>query len=310
MIFYSDKKIKNFFKNYLKYKQISVYNQKFYIINSLFNNYVANRPLQTFYSDMQFRNKNEKNNFLKKVFNLSKKKKINIIIKSFEKYFDKNFIHIANNPVLRIDKNYNLLKSKFSNNLKKNLNKNYNKAKKYNIQFKFSRNVKDIEYFYNNILTYQYINKFNMFFQPYRIFDYFISTKEYLFIKATIKNKIVAGIFFITENDVIHYNFSSSLNIKKISLNTLLLNESIKHFAKKFKYLDFGSTPLSHKNLLRFKLQWNTLNKKVYMNYTLKPVNHFDFHSDYKILRKLVFNFLPNKVIFLISKYIIPRIFK
>ena len=80
MIFYSNKKIKNFFKNYLKYEQISVYNQKFYIINSLFNKYVANRPLQTFYSDMQFRNKNEKNNFLKKVFNLSKKKKLILLL--------------------------------------------------------------------------------------------------------------------------------------------------------------------------------------------------------------------------------------
>ena len=109
---------------------------------------------------------------------------------------------------------------------------------------------------------------------------------------AKHNEKIVGGICCIKDEDIYHYNWGASFNIYNISVGTLLVDYAIDYaYNQGYKIFDFGSTPISHKNLLSFKLKWGAQNYEVYQYYTLKKLKNIDLNTSYLLIRKIYSKF-------------------
>ena len=109
---------------------------------------------------------------------------------------------------------------------------------------------------------------------------------------AKYNNKVVGGLCCIKDEKIYHYNWGATLNINNIALGTLLIDFAIDYaYSKGYEMFDFGSTSLSDKNLLNFKLKWGSNNYNVYQYYTFKKPSQVDLNNSYLFFRNIYSKF-------------------
>jgi hypothetical protein len=92
---------------------------------------------------------------------------------------------------------------------------------------------------------------------------------------------------------VLHYNWGARTQFANVSLGTLLIDFAVRH-AQSLGCVafDFGSTPLSDRHLLDFKLRWGCDNLPVFKYFTSQRPAHIDLNTSFSAARK-VYSALP-----------------
>ena len=234
----------------------------------------------------------------------SKKRNHDIKISSLGELNFNGGIHVANNPVLDLDK----LRTKefsYSKGHRQDIRTEINKSNRYKVVVEKSNKYSDLKGFYN-LLAYQYIKQHNMVFNPFALYkEFFEKDLADLFV-AKYNNKVIAGIFCLKDNEVIHYNWGCRSKFYNLNLGTLLIDYAIKYSVKKgYNYFDFGSTPLSDTNLLNFKLKWKADNIKVFNYHTRRGRQILDLNDSYKLPRK-IYSYTPTFFAKFLMNFLVP----
>ncbi len=157
-------------------------------------------------------------------------------------------------------------------------------------------------------------NKYRLFPQPYRFFDYiwqeYMERDQGVLLGAHDKQgHFIGGTIFLICNDTLYYKFNTSdLNYLKLRPNNILLWEGIK-FAKgrNLKFVDLGSSGCQQEGLIRFKNHAGA---------ACRDITHLGFTPPgYKFSRKIILSattkfctlpMMPNFVLRLGSNLIYP----
>lgn len=252
---------------------------------------IFNMPFNFYYSP--YVTKENKSNFFTELKNFSIKNNSNLIIKSFIKYDELNYISQNMNSILNVS-GFNSYEDYFNSlrkNFRQNIRTSYNKLPK-DFEFKIIDNFKELESFYIT-LSELYIDKHKMVFQPFSLYKKLFENRVAKFFIYKKDNKILSAIVIIEDENKVHYNWGiTHSDYYKYSLNTLLVNEMIKYyFDKNIQYFDFGATPNSDEKLLYFKSRWGCEHYKVYEYYTTKKPSEIDLNNSYKIARNIYSKF-------------------
>jgi len=260
---------------------------------------IFNMPFNFYYSPLL--PEDTERNFFFLLEEFSRKNRVNIIIKSLRTYHYGKKVVAAYNPIVFLDNNY---RSRYSKNLVKNIKRNRNKAKRHGIEICKAKYEQELEDFYVHVLSFVYIKKHKMVFQPLELFlSLFKENLMDVFI-ARLDGKVVGGICCIRDFPIYHYNWGASLNISNIAIGTLLIDHAMDYaYLNGYKFFDMGSTPLSDKELLKFKLRWGAENFPVYYYFTMMKPILIDLNSSYKLAR-YIYSKLPQSLI----RWVMPRI--
>jgi len=128
---------------------------------------------------------------------------------------------------------------------------------------------------------------------------------------AFFENKPVSGaIFFHNKNNTV-YGYAASVsdkNIKKLGINEIVLWEALKSsYLKGDEFFDFGTTPVHHTGLRKYKEKWGAESILQEYSYSATQPNHIDSQiaRDGKIakLASWIFSNLPSAVYKKITPY-------
>jgi len=216
--------------------------------------------------------------------------------------------------ILKLPSTYDDYRSQISKNLRANLNKRYNKFSKNGFFIKNVSNFTELDEFYS-LLSKTYRNRHQMVCQPKQVFKNLFQMKDsrFSFEIRTIRNRgnqICSAIAIILDNHGTAYYPWGITDQKyyKYALSYVLINELIKDCINKhYKIIDFGSTPKSDQDLLRFKSYWGCDNLETYNYYLHKRPEPVDLNSSYKFLR-YIFSKTPMFIINLINPLIVPQL--
>jgi len=276
----------------------------FFISNKMFKKKtIINMPFNFYYSPNL--NKLEQE-FFCALCDYSKKHKKNIILKSLIKYKYKDYVSHENNSILELSyEDYDHYFKSLSKNFRQNIRTSYNKLDS-NFQLKKIKNLHELKQMYK-IMSILYIDKHKMVFQPYSLFEKLFTQRitDFYIYKDMANDVVLASIVVSWDDAICHYSWGVTHPIYyKYSLNTLLVNELIKEcYEKEIKYIDFGATPNSDKNLFFFKQKWGCIHHPVYYYYSLQKPTEIDLNQSYLLVRN-IYSKLPK----LFIRFMMPRV--
>ncbi|RXJ54421.1 GNAT family N-acetyltransferase [Candidatus Marinarcus aquaticus] len=252
---------------------------------------IFNMPFNFYYTP-HFSEEN-KNVFFDQLNKFSIQNNSNIVIKSLIKYDDFHYVSQNMNSILDVSKvnSYEAYFNSLRKNFRQNIRTSYNKLPN-DIEFKIINNINELELFYIT-LSELYIDKHKMVFQPFDLYRKLFESGIAKYFVYKKNNQILSAIVIIEDENKVHYNWGITHNdYYKYSLNTLLVNEMIKHyFDKNIQYVDFGATPNSDEKLLYFKSRWGCEHYSVYEYYTLNKPLEIDLNNSYKLPRNIYSKF-------------------
>jgi hypothetical protein len=188
--------------------------------------------------------------------------------------------HCADNPVLRLGGD---VAGGYSRNLRSNLKKEWNKCHRLGIRVDFSNDEADLRQFYRVLAT-QYVREHRMVFQPYALFRRLLQAPltGQLLVARTPEGQVAGGMIVTADQEVLHYTWGARSHQANLSIGTVLIDHAIAHATQAgFSWFDFGSTPLSDRPLLDFKLRWGAARLPVWRCHTLYRPADIDLSSSY-----------------------------
>jgi len=216
---------------------------------------------------------------------------------------------IGINPILNLENINPNTHNNYSKNHNQNIRKEMNKVRKENIQFEVSKNDKWLDEFYK-LMSEQYTRDHKMVFQPKELFEKFIKNEMSVIFTASVGNKLYAAIFCLIDGETIHYNWGVRRKYYNLNLSTFLIAKAINFSAENnFKYFDFGATPISDLDLLKFKKKWNPEIFYLYRNSKITQKKSIDLNTSYRFSR-IFFSMIPPFINRKLMKYIVPLIIR
>lgn len=217
-----------------------------------------------------------------------------------------NGVHIADNPVLALSQADEVF-SCFSKNHRQNVRKERNKAKSLGVHVRRISALRDLKIFYH-MMSRQYVKYHQMLFQPYSLFErLFVAGLADVFLACCGDNPC-GGLFCLRDGPIYHYNWGVRLPYANVNSGTLLIDFAIRHAcAKGFSYFDFGSTPLSDRELLLYKLKWGSASLPVFKYYAGTVQREVDLNSSYPFARKL-FSLTPPAAARALMPFVVPLV--
>ncbi len=211
----------------------------------------------------------------------------NIIVKSLSDWPTLPRVKVAHCPILKIDTDdYRAsYRGKFRNQIKPHLRQ----SESVGIEIYVSDSEKDLLSFYRRLLAPTYRNKHQMLFQPYSLLLGLYNSGHTRLYLAKYQGEIVGGIFCAMSREVMHYNWGAMNSVGKLSIGGMLLDFALQDAQRLgIAWFDFGSTPLSHEPLLQFKTRFGATVWPVYNYYSLTKPSVSDYHSGWKIPRRII----------------------
>lgn len=146
-----------------------------------------------------------------------------------------------------------------------------------------------------------------MVFQPFSLYERLLRLEGAAKLLVAKSNEgVIGGLFMLSDGPVLHYNWGARSQLSNVSVGTLLIDHAVRHAAQAgYRYFDFGSTALSDRNLLDFKLKWGCENIPVYRYHTLTRPADVDLGSSYASARRW-FSRVPVKAAAALMPIIIP----
>lgn len=212
----------------------------------------------------------------------------------------------AHNPVLSLNTGQPA-GERYTRNLRLNLKKEWNKCERHGIHIEFTQREDDLRAFYRVLAT-QYVREHRMVFQPFNLFQRLLALEgaARLLVARSDEHGVVGGLFMLCDGPVLHYNWGARLQVANVSVGTVLIDHAVRHAEQSgYQHFNFGSTALSDRNLLDFKLKWGCENVPVYRYHTLTRPADVDLASSYGAARWL-FSRLPVEVAAAMMPVVIP----
>lgn len=212
----------------------------------------------------------------------------------------------ADNPVLSLNAGQPA-GERYTRNLRLNLKKEWNKCERHGVRIEFTEREDDLRAFYRVLAT-QYVREHRMVFQPLCLFERLMRLEGVakLLVARSDEHGVVGGLFMLSDGPVLHYNWGARLQVANVSVGTVLIDHAIRHAEQAgYQHFNFGSTALSDRNLLDFKLKWGCENVPVYRYHTLTRPADVDLASSYGAARWL-FSRLPVRAAAALMPFVIP----
>jgi len=310
---YNTPKFKKILCSVYKLKEIDIFPDQdlcllcpFFISRKCFKkNIVFNMPFNFYYSP----NLGEyETMFFENITQYSEKSGKNVIVKSLADYKNDRRIISCLNSFLTLDfDTYESYFKSLSKSFRQNIRTARNKLD-LNAEIREISSQVELKRFYKT-MSVLYVDKHKMVFQPFALFEQLVRTglAKILAYVDNDNGKVLSAIVFIFDNNIIHYCWGISDPLYyRYSLNTLLVDELIKNcIDRRFRYIDFGSTPTSDDNLLFFKEKWGCSHHPVYHYYSLHKPVEVDLNQSYLWARN-IYSKLPKQFIRLMMPKVIP----
>lgn len=195
---------------------------------------------------------------------------------------------VAHNPVLHLPGNEEALYRGFSSNLRNSLRRNANKATRLGVDFRHSTAEKDLYDFYYGVLAPQYVRKHRMVFHPFGLYRSLLINGMASLSLAFWEGRVIGGLVLIKDQGGVHYAWGASEAPEQLAVGALLLHFSILYALRLgLDWFDFGSTPLSDDDLLKFKMRWGCIAYPVRRYYTLRAPREIDLNSSFALTRRI-----------------------
>jgi hypothetical protein len=217
---------------------------------------------------------------------------LDVTLNSIGKLNSQEGIEVAKNSSLDISEGYSSILSNYSRNFKSDLSYQRRRMNMLNVELSVENSIKAVNEFHE-LLAIQYLRHHKMIFHTRSFYRSLIANNMAELYVARLGSKMIGGLFVLLDGKTVHYSWGARDVSTKLAIHTVLLEflviNSIRHGRSK---IDFGWTPLTDIDLLKYKQKWGTETASIFTHSTEVANPYLDLNQSYQFLRK-VYGLLP-----------------
>lgn len=217
---------------------------------------------------------------------------LEVVINSKGKLNSLEGLEIAKNSSLDISTGYSSIISNLSRNFKSDLSYQRRKMNMLNVRLSVESDIRAVNEFHE-LLAIQYLRHHKMVFHTRSFYQSLIANDMAELYVARLGSKMIGGLFVLLDGKTVHYawgarDVSTKLAIHTVLLEFLVINSITRGRSK----IEFGWTPLTDFELLKYKQKWGTETTSIFSHSTNVANQYPDLNQSYRFLRN-VYGFLP-----------------
>lgn len=195
-------------------------------------------------------------------------------------------LHVADNPMYDCATHPEPVKA-YTRSHRQNMNTEHNKARREGISFHTCTDEANLRAFYRVLAT-QYVKQHRMLFQPIGLYRDLLQANLATLLLAKKDDDVLGGMVLMRDGETLHYMWGAMARYSNLSIGALLVDHALQRAcAEGVRYFNFGSTPLSDKALLAFKMKWGAQHFPVMQYATLQHQPMLDLNNAFPAARKL-----------------------